>query len=255
MQLLAHPASLCLLALAHWKNAPKAKSLVASACHDCAGVGAHRQVEHAVGVAHQSGHFLGARIAPDVDLVLGVAVGAHQFMRAPAEGQVADLGASVSLAKQLSGEDVSHLHHSVSGASASCKEAVLVGRPRECFDCCSVIGKSIEQLSRWRPNCYFIVVSARCQHLLIERPLKSAYLLVVLGQSAEKLSPRPHVPQQNSLVARAGGQDSGIPGHGADSGFVAAEHAQLFHLDYVPKLHFSPAAANGKHEAVDCPRH
>ena len=98
MQLLAHPAPLSLLALTHWKNTPKAKSLVASACHDGVRVGAHGQVEHAVGVPDESGHFFGARVAPDVDLVLGVAVGAHQLTGAPAEGQVADLGASVSLA-------------------------------------------------------------------------------------------------------------------------------------------------------------
>jgi uncharacterized membrane protein YfcA len=42
--------------------------------------------------------FLQAVTGNNVDLVLGVAVGAHQLMGAPAEGQVADLGASVSLA-------------------------------------------------------------------------------------------------------------------------------------------------------------
>jgi len=129
-----------------------------------------------------------------------------------------------------------------------------VGRPREGLDCCSVVGKSVEQLSRWRPNGHFIVVSARCQHLLVERPLQTADLLVVFEQSAEKIPPRSHIPQQHSLVARASGQNSGIPGHGADSGLVAAERAQLFHLNYVPELHFSLAAADGEHEAVDCPR-
>ena len=52
-----------------------------------------------MGVADESGDLLQPGIAPDVYLVLRVAVGADQLVGASTEGQVADLGAGVPLAE------------------------------------------------------------------------------------------------------------------------------------------------------------
>lgn len=58
-------------------------------------------------VAHEGCYLFDARVAPYVDLILGVAVSADQLVHVFAEGQVAYLGASVLLAEELASEDVS----------------------------------------------------------------------------------------------------------------------------------------------------
>ena len=67
------------------ENVPKTKSLVSSAGDDSAAIGAHAEVQHAVSVTGEGYDLRHAGVLPDVDGVLGVAVGADEFRSSRAE--------------------------------------------------------------------------------------------------------------------------------------------------------------------------
>ena len=65
-------------------------------------------------------------VAPDDDLVLRVAVRGDQFIRAPAPGQVADLGARVGALQARTCQHVPEFDGSISRASSGCYQAMLM---------------------------------------------------------------------------------------------------------------------------------
>ena len=111
-------------------------------------------------MADQRGSFLHIGVAPDIDLVLRVAVGGYDFMEGLTESDVADLGSGVFFAHDFTGKNVSHFDHAVGGASAGGKQAVLVGGPGESLDGSFVVGKFIDDVSSGAPDGHFVIVSS-----------------------------------------------------------------------------------------------
>ena len=83
------------------KDVPEAEGFVAGAGDDGATVGAHAEVQHAVSVARERDDLRHAGVLPDIDGVLGVAVGADEFGCCRAKEEVAYLAACVVGAEEV----------------------------------------------------------------------------------------------------------------------------------------------------------
>ena len=66
------------------------------------------------------------RVAPDDDLVLGVAVRGDELAGAFAPGQVTDLGARVCALKARTRQHIPEFDSSIGRSSSGCNEAVLI---------------------------------------------------------------------------------------------------------------------------------
>ncbi len=126
------------------EDAPKTERLVASAGHDRLSAGRHGEVQDAERVASQLGHLDKARVLPEQNLVLGVAVGADELGRVLGPGEVADLGPGVDALHGLAGERVPEADATVRGAAARGQEAVVVRRPGNGLHCCHVVAVRLD---------------------------------------------------------------------------------------------------------------
>ena len=144
------------------KDVPEAESLVACACDQRLTVWARRQVQHPVGVARERGNLLHGRVAPDVDLVLAVAVRRHEFIDVLSEHQIADLAASVDGLEVLQLNRVPELDSSVLGAATGREQSLLVRGPCDGFDSCLVLVKLDQGLraAARTPKQKFVIVAA-----------------------------------------------------------------------------------------------
>lgn len=73
------------------EDVPETESFVPGPSDDGAAIGTHREVEHAIGVASEGGYFFHSRVLPNIDFVVGVAVGADNFVESTTEHQVTHL--------------------------------------------------------------------------------------------------------------------------------------------------------------------
>jgi hypothetical protein len=238
---------LLLLGLAG-EHVPEAQGFVASASDDGAAVGAHGQVKNSVGMASEGGESLHLGVSPDVDLVLGVPVRAHQLVHRLAEHQVAHLRAHVVGVLGRASEGVSNFDGSISSPAAGNQQSVLVGRPGHGLDGSQVIGELDHWLSEMAvPDEQAVVIASGAELLLVERPLESANLLLVSGQFGHEGSAASEVALQDGLVAGASGQQGGTPAHCAHSQRVSRQPASYLHLLHVPDLHLA-AVGSQRHQ-------
>lgn len=89
----------------------------------------------------QSCQLLHGRVLPNDDLVLRIAVGTYQLIEVLGEEEIAHLTAGLERTERSEGEGVPEANASVSCASTTREETVLVGRPCDCFHCCNVISE------------------------------------------------------------------------------------------------------------------
>lgn len=90
-------------------------------------------------MTYQSGDSFELWITPDVDLVLGVPMCTHYLMHISAECQVAYLRSCILFTDDLACQDVSQTKHAVGGSSARRQQPVLLRRPGQGFNCCSMV--------------------------------------------------------------------------------------------------------------------
>jgi hypothetical protein len=162
------------------EDLPEPECLVAGAGDDGRAVGAHREVEHAHGVAGEDDHLLHGGVLPDVDLVEGVAVRADQLVHVFGEEEVADLRAGVDRVDLRRVAGVPEADHPVRGATAGGEQPVLVRRPRDRLDRGLVLLELDEGvLGVQVPDEELVVVAAGGELLVVVGPLQATDLLLV----------------------------------------------------------------------------
>ena len=131
----------------------------------------------------QRSYFLHWWVFPNHNSVVGVAVGWDEFVRRFAEHQVAYLGAGVDRLQLQAHLCVPEFYRSVSCTSSTGQETALVWTPCDSLDS-GFMGPEFEKwfigarLTSF-PDHQFVVISSRSQEFIVERPFKSAYLLLV----------------------------------------------------------------------------
>lgn len=87
----------------------------------------------------QCGHLLKRRIFPNYDLVIRIAVSAHQFFGVFRKHQITDLRTCVYTVQQGVIKGVPKLDSFVGRSSSAGQYAVVVGAPSDAFDCSCVL--------------------------------------------------------------------------------------------------------------------
>lgn len=109
----------------------------------------------------QCGHLLKRRIFPNYDLVVRIAVGAHQLFGVFGKHQIADLRACVYAVHQSVIKGVPKLDGFVGRSSSAGQYSVVMGTPSDSFDCSCVLtelANGSRALSA--PNKQFIIVTS-----------------------------------------------------------------------------------------------
>lgn len=121
-------------------------------------------------------------------------------------------------------------------------------RPGDGLNCRKVAAK----LACWlelvvhRPHEELVVVTSRCELLLVVGPLEPADFLLVTLQRREVVVRLPEIALQNRLVLRTRAENVLAPANGADSALVALEHSEQLGLVDVPNLHDTTVRADGE---------
>lgn len=124
---------------------PEPQRLVSRPSDDRFAGRAHGEVEDTVRVAREADDLCHARILPHHDLILGVAVRAHDLVGVLGPREVANLRSGVDFLHQQPRHRVPELDAPISGSTAGGQEAALVGGPRDCFHC----GGVLAELPQW----------------------------------------------------------------------------------------------------------
>ena len=92
-------------------------------------------------MTRQCGDLLHGRVFPDIDLVLAVAVGRHEFVHILCEHEVAYLAARLDGFYILQLYGVPELNSSILSATAGGQESLFVRGPCDGFDSCLMLVK------------------------------------------------------------------------------------------------------------------
>ena len=235
------------------EDVPEPERLVAGARDDGLAVGGHGQVENPVRVARQLGHLHQRRVLPHEDLVLRVAVRAHQLVRVLRPGQVAHLRPRVHALQGLARQRVPEADAAVGRAPPAGQQPVLVGGPGDGLDRGQVLRVGLHGADgRHVPHEEAVVVAARRHVLVVGRPLEPAHLLAVAGEPPlGGEARRADVALQDEAVAAARRQDVPVPGQSADPGRVALQRVDLLVGRHVPDLDVPFVGAHGNQVAAD----
>ena len=105
--------------LLRWEHIPEAERLIASTCYQSLAIWARCEVENTVGVACQCSDLLHRRVAPNIDLVLTIAMCRNELIDILSEHQIADLATGLDRLKVLQLNRVPEFNGTILGASSS----------------------------------------------------------------------------------------------------------------------------------------
>lgn len=192
---------------------PETESLVTGTSHNGLTVRAHGEIQNTERVAGQGNNLLHARVLPDYDLVLTVAVGADDLVRVFGPGQVADLAARVHLLDKGASGCVPEFNRAVCGTTTRSKQMVLVRGPGNSLDRGTVVGEAIKgSFVQLVPYHKLVVIAAGCQLTIFRVPLQSTNLLFVARQPPKVLIRRTNITVVDEAVSRTGCEDMVVPG-------------------------------------------
>lgn len=123
--------SLCLVLC---KAIPEPKGLVTGTSDNDLTIRAHGEIQNPVSVTSEGDDLLHARVLPNDDLVLAVAVGGNDLVRVLGPSKVTDLRASIDLICGNSTERVPELDTAISSTTTGSKGSTGVGRPGDRLD-------------------------------------------------------------------------------------------------------------------------
>ena len=123
------------------KDVPEPQGLVSGSRHYRLTVWRHGQVQNSEGVPGERGELCQGGVPPYDDLILTVAVRAHQLVHVLRPHQVADLASSVHGVQSRVRGGVPETNAPVGRSASRGQETVLVGRPSDGLDRCRVLDK------------------------------------------------------------------------------------------------------------------
>lgn len=130
--------------LLRWEHVPESQCLISCACDQRLAIRTCCQVQHSVGVSGQGCHSLHARVLPNVDLVLTIAVGGNELVHILGEHQVAHLTAGLNGLERFKLQGVPELDGPVLGATTGSEQALFVRGPCDRLDCGLVLVKLLQ---------------------------------------------------------------------------------------------------------------
>jgi hypothetical protein len=158
-------------------------------------------------VACEGRHFLERGVLPDDDFVVGVAVGAHEFLGVFGKHQVADLAAGVDAVEKAAVESVPELDRLVGRPPARGQHSVVVGTPRDALHGRAMAAELADGGRAVRaPDEELVVVASGGQEVAVEGPFEAADLLCVSLIFGHHPIPLPKISHVDAAIAGATGQ-------------------------------------------------
>ena len=130
------------------EDIPEPQGFVACSSYDSASIRTHCQVEHPVSVSSQRCNFLHLRVFPNIYFVMGIAMGAHDFIQSFTEHQVAHLRTDVYRIQCSPSQSVPESNCPVGCSPSRNQQSVLMGRPSHGLHCSHVVVEFKDRLVR-----------------------------------------------------------------------------------------------------------
>lgn len=145
-----------------------------------------------------------AGILPQDDLILTVAVRAHDFIAVLRPLQVANLRAGIDLLNHRSDSRVPETNLPICSAAARRQQSPLMGRPSNSFHGAAVLTELVQRFGvHLVPDKKLVIVAPTCQLTVVAVPFEAADFLLVASKLLEKLLRRTHVSMQDQSVTGA----------------------------------------------------